>query len=296
MTTQTVAVTGGSGTIGRAALAELDARGYRTVNCNRGQPETRIADEYRRTDLTDAGEVYGSLAAADPDAVVHLGMIPTPERNPEHVVFESNATSTYHVLEAAQALGVDRVVLASSLSAMGAGFEPDPLDPEFLPVDETHPLRPSTAYGVGKRALEAVADGFGRRDRPPRGVVSLRFPWVVDERTRRESFLDPDRRLSELSDEALRTGHDTLFSYLALADAARAVAQAAEADVTGHEPLFLSARDTTCETPTAELVTERYPDADRRSTFEGCEALLDTSAAERLLDWEPRHSWRDLSQ
>jgi nucleoside-diphosphate-sugar epimerase len=295
MPQRTVAVTGGNGTVGRAALAEFGANGYRTANLNRGKPDARVADEYRTTDLTDAGEVYGSLAAAEPDVIVHLGMIPTPERHPEHVVFESNAVSTYTVLSAAQALGVEQVVLASSLSALGAGFEPDPLDPEYLPLDESHPLTPSTAYGIGKRALETVADGFGRRDRPPRTVASLRFPWVTDEATQREAFVEPDRSLEGLRTTGdLRGAHDLLFSYLDLEDAARAVRLAAEAGFEGHEACFLSAADSTAETPTRELVEARYPAAERRGELEGNGALIDTGKAKRLLGWEPRRSWRDL--
>lgn len=295
MAIDTVAVTGGSGTIGRAALADLGDR-YRTVNCNRGKADGGPAHGYRRTDLTDAGDVHGSLAAVDPDAVVHLGTIPTPDHHPGHTVFESNAASTYNVLEAAEALSVETVVLASSLSALGAGFEPDPLAPEFLPIDESHPLAPSTSYGIGKQALETVADGFGRRDRRPASIVSLRFPWVTDGETQRATFVEADRTLEGIEAAGrMHTDHNTLFSYLDLRDAARAVRRAVEADVAGHRPVFLSAPDTTCERPTAGVVDRRYPGAEVRADFEGHGALIDTGRAADLLGWEPRHSWRDRS-
>ncbi len=54
--------------------------------------------------MTDAGEAYGAFATADADAIVHLGMLSTPDHDPGHVVFESNAMSTYNVLQAAEAL------------------------------------------------------------------------------------------------------------------------------------------------------------------------------------------------
>lgn len=295
MPTDSVVVTGGSGTIGRAALAELSDRGYHTVNCNRGKPDDGPADRYVQADLTDAGAAYGALAAADPDAVVHLGTVPSPTNHPEHVVFESNAASTYHVLAAAEALDVGTVVLASSLSALGAGFEPDPIAPAFLPLDETHPLTPSTSYGIGKQAMETVGAGFGRRDGPPETVLSLRFPWVTDEAAQRETFVDADRTLAGIDAAGrLHTAHNTLFAYLDIRDAARAVRLAVESDATGHHPLYLAAADTGCETPTAEVVERRYPDAELRAEFEGHDALIDTDRAADLLGWEPRHSWRDL--
>lgn len=145
----TVAVTGGNGEVGRAVLDHLGDRGYRTVTLNRGKRGEATADAYVTTDLMDAGETYGSLARSDADAVVHLGMTPTPDRTPGYVTFESNAMSTYHVLEAAASLGVDTVALASSLSALGAGFEDDPVDVRYLPVDEKHPLTPTNPCGIG---------------------------------------------------------------------------------------------------------------------------------------------------
>jgi len=295
MSTDTVVVTGGSGTIGRAALEALNEHGYQTVNCNRGEPEGGPEDSYRRADLTDFEDVSTALSAADPDAIVHLGMLPTPDHEPEHVVFESNAMSSYHVLEAAQESNIETVVLASSLSAMGAGFESDPIEPPYLPIDESIPLEPSNPYGMGKQALERVADGFGRRGTSPKTIVSLRFPWVTDETVQRERFLEADRRLEGIkADGGLHAAHNTLFSYLDIDDAARAIRLAVETDFTGHEPVFLSAPDTTCETPTAEVVDKRYPDADRRAEFGGHESLIETETAAELLGWEPRHSWRDL--
>jgi len=295
MAIDTVVVTGGSGTIGQAALAELNDHGFFTVNCNRGKPRGGPEDSYRTTDLTDPGEVYGSFSAVDPDAVVHLGMLPTPDHHPEHEVFESNAMSSYYVLEAAQALGVEPVVLASSLSAMGAGFESDLIEPEQLPIDESIGLTPSNPYGMGKQALETVADGFGRRDRPPRTITSLRFPWVTSKADQRETFAEADRRLVGIETSGRMHGdHNTFFSYLDIDDAARAVRLAVEADFEGHEPVFLSAPDTSCETPTGEVAERRYPDAAVRTAFEGHEALIETSKAGELLGWEPRHSWREL--
>jgi len=295
MSTDTVVVTGGSGTIGSAALATLNEHGYRTVNCNRGGPGGGPEDEYRRVDLTDFEDVSAAFSAVEPDAIVHLGMLPTPDHGSGHVVFESNAMSSYHVLEAAQESAIETVVLASSLSAMGAGFETGLITPSYLPVDESVPLEPSNPYGMGKQAIELVADGFGRRDTPPRTITSLRFPWVTDETIQRETFLEADRRLQGIEAAGeLHAAHNTLFSYLDIDDAARAIRLAVEADFTGHEPVFLSAPDTACETPTAEVVAERYPDADLRAGVDGHESLIETDKAAELLGWEPRHSWRDL--
>lgn len=290
----TIAVTGGNGFLGRFLLEHLADHGYETVNISRGSRSESTANRYVRADLTDSGDVHAALAEAEPEAIVHLAMLPRPGNDPGHTVFESNALSPYLVLEAAEAREIDRVVLASSLCAIGAGFEPEPNQPDYLPLDEAHPPRPSTPYGIGKQALEVVGAGFGRRDGEPTGIVSLRFPWVTDEDAIRETFVDGDRTLDGLRESgALWNATQTYFTYIHVADAVRAIRLAIETDLDGHETVFLNAADSNSETPTQELIAECYPDAERRASLDGYDALVDTSKATRVLDWRPEHSWRD---
>lgn len=294
--TETVAVTGGNGRIGRAVLEHLSDEGFRTVNLSRGSREESHADMYLRTDTLEMGEVYGSLAKSDADAVIHLGMIPTPESGPGFKTFESNAMSTYHVLEAASGLDIDTVTLASSLSAIGGGFEPDPIAIYALPVDESQRLTPSTAYGLGKQTLETVADGFARRADGPRTISSLRFPWVVDDERARETFVEPDRRLAALQDsQHFHTQRNTLFAYVHVSDMVSLVEATVTATFEGHERFWVSAPDTVTETPTVEIVESVFPEARRRDGFPESEyaALLDTSKAESLLEWTPEWQWRE---
>jgi nucleoside-diphosphate-sugar epimerase len=295
--TDTVAVTGGDGRLGQRVLRHLNGEGLRTVNLSRGKREEEHSDGYLTTDLLDAGEVYGSLAKADPDAVVHLGMLPTPDATPGYRTYESNAMSSYHVLEAAGELGIDTAVLASSLSAMGGGFEPDPVTVDYLPVDEAHRLTPSNPYGLGKQTLEVIADGVARRpaDRP-RTIASVRFPWVVDDETARETFVEADRTLSGLRASGdFHTQRNTLFTYLHVSDAVDLVGRAVAADFDGHERVWASAPDTSAETPTREIAATVFPDAETRGLGEGEHApLVDTAKARELLGWEPEWSWRRL--
>jgi nucleoside-diphosphate-sugar epimerase len=294
MSRPTVLTTGGTGRIGPRVVRALQDRGYEVVNVSRSGSGD-VADVTITADVTDAGETYGALATADADAVVHLGMRSSPVGAPGYVTFESNALSSYHVLEAAGALGIETVCLASSLSALGAGFEPDPVDVEYLPVDEQHPLSPSTPYGLGKQALEVTADGFARRADGPGTIASLRFAWVTDEATLREAVLEPDRSLAGVREAgSLHEERNTLFSYVHVDDAAEFVCRAVEADFEGHERFFVSGPDTTLETPTEAVIADLFPDVERRTAFEGHESLLDTAKADRLLGWSPSRSWRAL--
>ncbi|MFB6206712.1 MAG: NAD-dependent epimerase/dehydratase family protein [Haloglomus sp.] len=296
---RTVAVTGGNGRLGGRVLAHLNDAGYRTVDLSRGARDEPHADEYLRTDLVDAGEVYGSLAKSDADAVVHLGMLPTPETAPGYRTYESNVLSSYLVLEAAGELGVDTVTLGSSFSAMGGGFEQAPVTVDYLPVDEDHRLTPSNPYGLGKQTLEIAADGVARRlaDRP-RTITSLRFPWVVDDETARETFVEADRTLAGLREsDAFHTQRNTLFTYVHHSDATALVQRTVESEFDGHERVWVSAPDTSAETPSRDLAARLFPDAEVRDALGDDEyaPLVDTTKAERLFDWEPEWSWRQLS-
>jgi nucleoside-diphosphate-sugar epimerase len=291
--TKTVAVTGGNGRIGRVTLAHLSDSGYEAVNVARGKQREDVSDGYRTTDLLDAGEVYGSLAAAGADAVIHMGTIPDPRGNPGFRVYESNVMSTYHVLEAAAELGIESVCLASSINAMGAIYQDPPMDVRYLPVDEDHPLTPRDPYATSKHALEVTADGFGRQEGPPHTVSSLRYPWVATEEQLRDVFLEGDRTFETVGLDG-GNAHDELYTYLHIEDAAEVARLAVEADFEGHEPFWAVGSDSNMETPTPELVEAAYPDVEVRDEFSGHEALVSIEKAQSLLGWSPERSWRNL--
>lgn len=295
MTLDTIAVTGGNGKIGEAILAHLNDHGYETVNLSRGKRREEVSDAYVTTDLLDAGETYGALAKTDADAVIHMGTIPDPYSNPDFRVYESSVMSATHVLEAADGLGLESVVLPSSINAVGSEHQERPADVRYVPLDEEHPRTPSDPYGVAKHAMEVTADGVARRPSTDLTIASLRYPWVTTDEEMRDSFREPDRSLAALHDAHPATGRDVLFSYLAIDDAAAIARKAAEATYDGHEIFWAVAGDTTADAPTSELIEEFYPAADVRETPAGHTGLVDLSKARELLGWEPERSWRDLS-
>jgi nucleoside-diphosphate-sugar epimerase len=287
-----VAVTGGNGTIGEAILAEFAGAGYHTIDVARGKQREDVSDEYRTTDLLDAGEVYGAFAASDPDAVVHMGTIPSPTSHAGHTTFESNAMSAYHVLEAATALDCEAVVLPSSINVMGADFQEAETDVRYLPVDEDHPLTPRDPYALGKHTTESLGDGFARRPDTPQ-IVSLRYPWVAPSDRLREAYAESDRSVPGIRESGW-SGRSTIFSYLHLDDAARVARMAVEAEIDGHEAVWAVAADTNAAVPSARLVEEFFPEVEVRTDFDGHESLISIEKARDLLGWVPERSWREL--
>jgi nucleoside-diphosphate-sugar epimerase len=104
-----VLVTGSAGRIGRAVVAELLARGE-SVRGFDVVPTPGLADSLVG-DITDPAAVERAVAGAN--VVVHLAATPDDDDFLTRLV-PNNIIGVYHVLEAARAAGVRRLVLASS--------------------------------------------------------------------------------------------------------------------------------------------------------------------------------------
>ncbi|MCC3373993.1 NAD(P)-dependent oxidoreductase [Cohnella sp. REN36] len=274
---QTIAVTGGSGKLGRRVVAALQERQCEVVSLDRR--ESDLPCRQHRVDLSDFGQVKEALKGAD--AVVHLAAIPSPNGFPNPVIFANNAVSTYHVLEAASLLGVRKVVSGSSESSYGFAWSPERLAPDYFPVDEEHPQRPSECYGLSKIVNELTGEMFHRRTGMQ--VVSMRYSTIMTmEEYGRMDTRDPRRY------------EKSMWSYIDIRDAARATVAALEADGLGAISLNVTADDTMSELPTEELLRICYPDVTaRRASLEGRSAVVSNRLAKEKLGWLPLHSWQE---
>ncbi len=118
-----------------------------------------IADRVRvhRGDILDVAAVSTALAAARPDAVVHLAAQAVPTlaaRDPVSAV-RVNVLGTATLLAALDAHPEVRLVMASSADVYGA--------PDSEIVDERASLRPANVYAATKVASEALVREFGDR-------------------------------------------------------------------------------------------------------------------------------------
>jgi nucleoside-diphosphate-sugar epimerase len=299
MAIQTVAVTGGNGRIGGRIINELNAQGYRTANLNRGKQQSRVvgddhgsADEYVQTQMLDPGKVYGSLAKCDAEAVVHMASIPNPMTHVGYETFESNVMSTYYVLEAASQLELEAAVVLSSVNVIGGPFQETPIEIEYLPVDEEHPVTPRDPYATSKHVIEVMADAFGRQTQPPTRIASLRYPWVATTEELQTTFEETDRTLPAVAQKSADIAREDLFSYIHINDAGTIVPAILESDFVGHERFWAVASDTTSSVPTSEIIDACYPDVKEKREFDGRESIISIRKAHDLLGWEPRKTWK----
>lgn len=272
-----IAVSGGSGRIGRAVVELALSRGHQVVSLDRVPWDDVPAGATHVTfDLSDYQALEAALDGCD--AVVHLAAIPSPNGFPDHVVHNNNVVGSYNVLSAAARLGIKRVCLASSVNATGASYSRWPRY-DYLPLDEQHPTYNEDAYSLSKWVLEQQADSFARRYEDMT-IGSLRFHWVTPVR--------PPSRTDDPRREQAMARH--LWGYTCLEAAARACLDVLDADYVGHQAFYIVAPDTMREEPTAELVQRFFPEVELRTELDGTAGLYDCSKAERLLGW--RHDVR----
>jgi nucleoside-diphosphate-sugar epimerase len=280
-----VAVTGGSGKLGRAVVRDLLEHGYDVVNLDRVAPPAEQGCPFVRIDFTDFGQTVEALTGIQDrhdgvDAVVHLAAIPAPGLVANAATFANNAPSTYNVFSAAKLAGIHNVVWASSETVLGLPFD---TPPPYLPVDEQYPARPESTYSLVKHLEETMAAQFCRWD-PELKMIGLRFSNVMDPEDYAE-FPSFD------ANPLLRKWN--LWGYIDARDGAQAVRLGLEHQATGVDVFVIANADTVMSRSSAALAAEVFPGVEIRKTLGEHETLLSIDKARRVLGYDPGHSWRD---
>ena len=275
-----ILVTGGAGRLGRLVIADLQEQGYEVLAVDCVRPTT-LQCRFLPVELTDAASVYDVVRGVE--GIIHLGAIPGPMSQPQTKTFQNNVLSTFHVLEAAAALGVARVVSASSVFALGWVEDHQRYWPRYLPVDEEHPLTPFEAYGLSKQIGEEMCAAVSRRT--GLSTVSLRIMNVIQQEGYQGFPWPPPT-------SALGVRF-VMWPYVDVRDAARACRLALEAPSAGHEALYIAARETRFERPTLDLIREHArPGIEIRGPLDGTASVISIEKARRVIGYEPQYSWR----
>ena len=279
-----VAVTGGSGKLGRAVVADLLEHDFDVLNLDI-QPPTDPRAAFTRVEFTDFGQTLEALMRIDDrhdgvEAIVHLAAIPGPGMVPNNRIFANNVICTYNVFSAARDLGIRNIVWASSETVLGLPFD---TPPPYLPADEDYPVAPETAYSLGKVLEEEMARQFCRWD-PQLKMIGLRFSNVMEPADYAD-FPGYD------ADPMLRKWN--LWTYIDARDGAQAVRRALELEVKGTDVFQIANADSVMTRSSAELAAEVFPGVPVRRAIGQHEALVSIDKARRILGYEPKHSWRD---
>jgi nucleoside-diphosphate-sugar epimerase len=271
-----IAVTGGSGRIGRAVAALALSQGHTVVSIDRVLPARDMPQSGLRlaqADMTDYAQLEQAMQGCD--ALVHLAAYPGPRGHADYDVHNNNVVGSYNALSAAARLGINRVCQASSINAIGGVFSRWP-HYDYFPLDEKHRTYAEDPYSLSKWICEQQGDAFARRYETMT-IASLRFHGVTPERPT-AAQRQPGR------DTNWAAKH--LWGYTRLDATARACLMALSLGFTGHEAFYIVAPDTVMDTPSLELAQEFFPDVPVQGDLSSNRSFFNCEKAERLLGWK----------
>lgn len=170
-----VLVTGADGFIGSHLTEALvaaghDVRAFVLYNSFNSWGWLDHSPEDVRTKLDifagDVRDPHGVRTAMDGcDTVLHLAAlisIPYSYHSPAAYV-DTNVTGTLNVVQAAQDLGVKRVIVTSTSEVYGTA--------QFVPITEDHPLQGQSPYSASKIGADQIALSFHRAFGTPVSVI-----------------------------------------------------------------------------------------------------------------------------
>lgn len=189
-----VVVTGGAGYIGSVLVGALLRGGWWVTVVDdllfggdsllAYQPDPAFhfikGDVCRARAVKRAAQEAARRGAPSPAAVVHLAAIvgfPACQAVGRERVWETNTEAVARVFEEAEAVGCERMVLASTYSTYGQSLD-------GRPVDEDSPLRPQSLYAETKVAAEMVLREAGATARCAPLVFRLATVFGVSPRMR----------------------------------------------------------------------------------------------------------------
>lgn len=177
-----VLITGGAGFIGSHTVDKLVSAGISTVVIDRAEPKYKNDEAtYYRVDLNDpaAEDVFKARSF---DCVIHLAAQASVAVSVADPVKDAadNIMASVRVIEYCKKYGVKKIIVSSSAALYAV--------PQYLPVDEKHPVSFLSPYALSKHAMEEYvklsgleyiifryANVYGPRQDPhgEAGVVSI---------------------------------------------------------------------------------------------------------------------------
>lgn len=286
--------TGGAGKGGKHVVAYLIEQGHRVVNVDL-QPLDNPGVLNLIADITDSGQMFDALSSyagfdeLDPgtgvprfDAVVHFAAVPCILIKPDNETYRINTMGTYNVIEAAVKLGIRKIIFASSETTYGVCFADGERKPEYLPIDEEHPVVPEDSYAMSKVVNEVTGRSFQRRS--GYDIYGIRINNIIEPHEYEQNFP------AYMADPATRRRN--IFAYIDVRDLAQIVDRCVRTDGLGFQIFNASNDDHSVNLTTPELIAQNYQGVPLKSEMGEHQTFYSNQKAKDLLGFEQAHHWR----
>ena len=276
-----IAVTGGSGRIGRSVLETLVARGHEVINMDR-RPATDRPGRFIYTELNRREMVQPALEQVE--AVIHMGEIPSARGSSFNVeeLYGRNTAAGAMVMQIAGELKLKKLIYASTVQVYGF-CDIGHVAPLQMPIDETHPIQPQNMYALSKAANER----YCRLVSAKMGLSAaiFRFPWVLCSESDDNMF-----KWVEMRDDL----DEGLGVYVKDQDVADALALAVEDHRPGCQTYNLSANDVLSARPIREAMELKFPDYPKLpADWPKYKSPYLADKAKQDLSWQPKFNLLD---
>jgi nucleoside-diphosphate-sugar epimerase len=216
---------------------------------------------------------------------VHLGNHPNRHSGPSpQRLLAENVTMNANAFFAALDCGVRRIVFSSSIQVMlrSALVPIEPHTLPYLPLDGEAPADPGdNPYALSKQFSEEMLL-LATTLHPELAVSVLRYPMLVGPQfLRRFEPFD-----GKVPSRMLHLGEAT--AHLFYDDAAELVVRAVERQAPGYHQYLPAQTFHVTNVPVPELVERFYPNVRRTRALDAIDRLIDLSALERDLGWQPK--------
>ena len=174
-----IVITGGAGYIGSHTLLDVLAADHDAIiidNYANSSPaalaraktlSNRDFDHYNAS-INNQADLEAIFDKHRPKAVIHFAGLKAVGESEEIPLtyYEENVTGTVRLLKAMDKFDCKTIVFSSSATVYGL--------PDFLPFDESHPLRPINPYGRTKYFNEEIIRDWAGTD-PEKSAILLRY-------------------------------------------------------------------------------------------------------------------------
>jgi len=175
----TILLTGGMGYIGSHTAVVLAAAGHNVVLFdNLVNSKRSVLDRLNSItgkqlnliegDVRDTAKLEHALTAHSIDAVIHFAGLKAVGESVAKPIdyYDNNITGTISLLQAMRAADAKTLVFSSSATVYG--------DPQYLPLDESHPTSATNPYGRSKLHIEEMLADVALSD-PTWRIACLRY-------------------------------------------------------------------------------------------------------------------------